>query len=73
MGHQLMASMALGLDVMRSGGDGLSAYHALLYKDGCKLNLAVWYDWSHGACRDVEAAFRKAAGQGTQLTNWLRE
>lgn len=40
------------------GGDGVAGVHACLYKDSLKLNLFPWYDWSHGCCRDLEAAFR---------------
>lgn len=54
-----MAVLAMGQHVLRPGGDRLSAYHALLYTPDIRLNLAMWYDWSHGACRDIERAFQK--------------
>lgn len=41
------------------GSDGLAGVHACLYKESLRLNLSVWYDWSHGCCRDLEGAYRQ--------------
>lgn len=40
------------------GGDGLAGLYACQYKPELRLNLFGWFDLSHGACRDVETAFR---------------
>ena len=50
------------------GSDGLSAAHAMNRK--LKLNLEVHYDWYHGDCRYLEAAFR-ATGQWSLMLLFL--
>ena len=50
------------------GSDGFSAVHAMNRK--LKLNLECHYDWCHGACRDLEGAFR-ATGQWSLMLLFL--
>jgi len=50
------------------GSDGFSAAHAMGRK--LQLNLEMSYDWCHGACRDMECAFR-ATGQWSLMLLFL--
>lgn len=38
------------------GSDGVCGYHALAYMKKC--NVGAFWDWSHGVCRDLEAAYK---------------
>ena len=52
------------------GGDGLSGFHALMFKDSLRLCMTPWYDWTHGAQRDTHVAF-KATGQYSTMLLFL--
>ena len=51
--------LSLALD---QGTDGVCGWHALAYKENLALNTGAWWDWSHGACNDMELAY-KAVGK----------
>ena len=36
------------------GSDGVAAVFCLLYKASLRLNIVPWFEWSHGACRDLD-------------------